>query len=598
MLAKKLNSSQHSFHYHLLPFGDHKLCHLNDTRLSYLSRSFKIPAQKRKFSVGHIKMQPREVLVSAVATVEPKISFKSDSRDDQRLHIGTCSERSQGVEHQSSSEEFTDVDDREKLRRMRISKANKGNTPWNKGRKHTPETLRKIREKTRLAMQNPKVKMKLVNLGHAQSKETRIKIGVGVRMGWNKRREKLMLQETCHFDWQSLIAEASRRGLNGEEELQWDSYKILDEQLEREWLESVEERKRSPRPKGSKRAPKSADQRRKISEAIAAKWADPGYRDRVYTGLSKYHGTPIGADNPRRRHKRTSSNTNTSKKKKNVADISARNTTKSTTQKAIKKRSKMPIYTDPLASSKLEMIKNIRADRENKKAEAITRAKLLIAEAEKAAKALEIAATKSPLAQASLIETRKLIAEAIQSIESIEGLFDENNLNILSSQTVSNVEREVDMKSDGLFTKNQIEINGSRTLISNFDDISDSTFEKFNLQELLNHEDELLPSSSYDVEIMNDKEYLKELLNTGINLSQTKPLQKKVEPSSFTHQLDHLTPNGSSIKHENLVRNGAESELWEKEKPPKSTREGNIPKSINSTKKWVRGKLVEMTEED
>lgn len=154
------------------------------------------------------------------------------------------------------------------------------------------------------------------------------------------------------------------------------------------------------------------------------------------------------------------------------------------------------------------------------------------------------------------------------------------------------------MKSDGLFTKNQIEINGSRTLISNFDDISDSTFEKFNLQELLNHEDELLPSSSYDVEIMNDKEYLKELLNTGINLSQTKPLQKKVEPSSFTHQLDHLTPNGSSIKHENLVRNGAESELWEKEKPPKSTREGNIPKSINSTKKWVRGKLVEMTEED
>jgi hypothetical protein len=30
------------------------------------------------------------------------------------------------------------VDERERLRRMRISKANKGNTPWNKGRKHTP----------------------------------------------------------------------------------------------------------------------------------------------------------------------------------------------------------------------------------------------------------------------------------------------------------------------------------------------------------------------------------------------------------------------------------------------------------------------------
>ncbi|KAL7233301.1 hypothetical protein ACSBR1_017015 [Camellia fascicularis] len=66
------------------------------------------------------------------------------------------------------------------------------------------------------------------------------------------------------------------------------------------------------------------------------------------------------------------------------------------------------------------MIKNIRAERaaaENKKTEAIERAKLLIAEAEKAAKALEAAATKSPLAQASLIETRNLIAKAIQSIE-------------------------------------------------------------------------------------------------------------------------------------------------------------------------------------
>ncbi|KAI5336616.1 hypothetical protein L3X38_015884 [Prunus dulcis] len=57
-----------------------------------------------------------------------------------------------------------------------------GNTPWNKGMKHSPETLQLIRERTRLAMQNPKVKMKLVNLGHAQSNETRVKIGLGVRI--------------------------------------------------------------------------------------------------------------------------------------------------------------------------------------------------------------------------------------------------------------------------------------------------------------------------------------------------------------------------------------------------------------------------------
>lgn len=94
-------------------------------------------------------------------------------------------------------------------------------------------------------------------------------------MGWQRRREKLILQETCHFEWQNLIAEGSRRGYKGEEELQWDSYQILDEELKKEWLESVEQRKKMPRPVGNRRAPKSAAQRRKISESISAKWADP-----------------------------------------------------------------------------------------------------------------------------------------------------------------------------------------------------------------------------------------------------------------------------------------------------------------------------------
>lgn len=94
-------------------------------------------------------------------------------------------------------------------------------------------------------------------------------------MRWQKRREKMTLQETCLYEWQNLIAEASRRGYLGEEELQWDSYKILSEKLEVEWVESIEQRKATRRPKGSKRAPKSPEQKRKIAEAIAAKWADP-----------------------------------------------------------------------------------------------------------------------------------------------------------------------------------------------------------------------------------------------------------------------------------------------------------------------------------
>lgn len=93
-------------------------------------------------------------------------------------------------------------------------------------------------------------------------------------MGWQRRRKKLLLQETCYFEWQNLIAESSRRGFDGEDELQWNSYEVLNEQLKEAWLESVEKRKSMPRPKGSKRAPKSAEQKRKISEAISRKWAD------------------------------------------------------------------------------------------------------------------------------------------------------------------------------------------------------------------------------------------------------------------------------------------------------------------------------------
>ncbi|KAI0516394.1 hypothetical protein KFK09_009067 [Dendrobium nobile] len=88
-----------------------------------------------------------------------------------------------------------------------------------------------------------------------------------------------------------------------------------------------------------------------------------------------------------------------------------------------KRKNSAPSYKDPMSSAKFELLKKIKAERaemESKKIEATMRAKLLIAEAERAAKALEVAALKSPLAKASLLETRKLIAEANLSLRSIE----------------------------------------------------------------------------------------------------------------------------------------------------------------------------------
>lgn len=74
-------------------------------------------------------------MIKAVATLEStRVSLSGEGFN---LKVDADSALS-GSEHQLSSEDLTELNEREKLRRMRISKANKGNTPWNKGRKHSP----------------------------------------------------------------------------------------------------------------------------------------------------------------------------------------------------------------------------------------------------------------------------------------------------------------------------------------------------------------------------------------------------------------------------------------------------------------------------
>ncbi|KAB2007774.1 hypothetical protein ES319_D10G053900v1 [Gossypium barbadense] len=491
------------------------------------------------------------------------------------FHVGHLENHSGKLQPESwkTGDSDDELDEREKLRRMRISKANKGNTPWNKGRKHSAETLQRIRERTKLAMQNPKVKMKLVNLGHAQSKETREKIGEGVRMGWERRREKLMLQETCHFEWMNLIAEASRKGYLGEEELRWDSYKILDEQLTKEWLESVEQRKSMPRPKGSNRAPKSPEQRKKIAEAIAAKWADPDYRKRVCSGLAKYHGIPSGAERKPKRKPAAGTQSKQSPPKRKASDTnySSGSETISPIERLRIRRRNKPLYKDPMASSKLEMLKNLRAQRaaeELKKTEAVERARLLIAEAEKAAKALEVAAMKSHVARASLIETRKLIAEAIQSIESIEIRHvssDENSgyISVDSAEPVSHVENKMQSESSGSDQAEQKEVNGTKHEEYNF---SNFIFPKIvngdNAKELTSP-----CSNNHSISTLN--------FESSINSDSSK-------------QVGHLETNGMIQHEKNPMLNGTEVELKNNDVPSKA---------VAVTKKWVRGRLVEVTEE-
>ncbi|XP_048419885.1 uncharacterized protein LOC125468317 isoform X2 [Pyrus x bretschneideri] len=487
--------------------------------------------------------------------------------------------------------------------------------------------------------------MKLVNLGHAQSEETRVKIGLGVRIGWQRRREKLSLQENCCFDWQNLIAEASRQGHDGEEELQWDSYKILDEKLTEEYLESVEQRKIMRRPKGSKRAPKSLEQRRKISQAISAKWNDPNYRDRVCSALAKYYDTSYGPDRkPKKKPSSSSESTRRIPAKKKVSEKTNFSSSEIKIQKQrLRLRSKAPMYKDPLASSKMEMIKNIRAQRaaaETQKREAVERARLLIAEAEKAAMALEVAATKSPVARASLIETRQLIAEAIQFIESIGtaqiSSSENEDPSVASNEAISRDEKEtytgVGAEADngsvngtqtlsshgneepifasyevisegeeepctavaGRTEAGNVKINGTKTLSSTNED---SSFGNFTSEDMLDAEEDLSPLQDM-LNALEDPAPLEDMLNSEEDLPPPSTSGYGLPPFGFEDlikQLDRsnepneLQPNGDSECSKNLQLNGTKVQSREEETPCK-------PASA-ATKKWIRGRLVEVGEE-
>ncbi|XP_047960321.1 uncharacterized protein LOC125205437 [Salvia hispanica] len=538
------------------------------------------------FTSGRAGVWRGRLTIKAVGTLEiASVTCKSGGvkRLQNVLMMDVDSVRSNSTEiepPQSSSEDSTDVDERERLRRMRISKANKGNTPWNKGRKHSPETLRRIKERTRLAMQNPKVKAKLINLGHAQSEKTRLKIGAGVRLGWEKRRKKLMVQDTCYYSWQNLIAETARKGLQGEEQLQWDSYKILDKELQQEWQQSVEKRRSMPRLKGSKRAPKSAEQKRKISEAIAAKWADPEYRTRVYSGLAKYHGIPEGTEWKRKRKppgERQTQNRGRKDKDNDKDENNDTRKTKSVNQRIRAKRSKAPSYKDPLASTKLEMLKNIRAKRaaavDDPKTEAVMKAKSLIAEAEKAAKALEIAAKTSPLAHASLMESRMLIAEAHKLIESIES--EDATASVEDENGIQNLENETYADEQNLELIEPMKVNGVHSISEDLEESDSFSFDEFIFADFINGNSN--GSSPYPLETEA----------TGSNGCISSVLDGMINGSGSTCADNKPNPNGISAHKQTPVVNRLEPE---DEKVAK--REANV------TKKWVRGRLVEVEEEE
>ena len=196
----------------------------------------------------------------------------------------------------------------------------------------------------------------------------------------------------------------------------------------------------------------------------------------------------------------------------------------------------------------------------------------MIAEAEKAAKALEVAAEKSPIARASLIETRKLIAEAIRSINSIETEKSSEG-STLPQEEMGNSPEDPPVKPDNKLghelaeeiptETRPIKVNGTRTLTpSSKEEGFRFSNGNSNSQDVTNTDNALFPVSSLTL------------------LSSATEIGKSSE----------IDPDGCDDQEKPVV-NGAENvktNLTKQALPVKA--------ATTITKKWVRGRLVEVAE--
>lgn len=96
-------------------------------------------SKELNFDVRHLEVRRGGLLIKAVATLEPTKGLVQNKNGHKGCDVPPIANSSsfQTIELESSSEDLKELDEREKMRRLRISKANKGNTPWNKGRKHS-----------------------------------------------------------------------------------------------------------------------------------------------------------------------------------------------------------------------------------------------------------------------------------------------------------------------------------------------------------------------------------------------------------------------------------------------------------------------------
>ncbi|CAN4096959.1 unnamed protein product [Withania somnifera] len=135
-----------------------------------------------------------------------------------------------------------DVNEKEVGRRRKIGLANRGKVPWNKGRKHSPETREKIRQRTKEALSDPKIRRKMSECPRSLSNQTKIKIRLSLRKLWGERLKWKRSKEKFFHSWAESIANAAKVGGSDQEELEWDSYDKIKREIAHEQLQLAAEK--------------------------------------------------------------------------------------------------------------------------------------------------------------------------------------------------------------------------------------------------------------------------------------------------------------------------------------------------------------------
>lgn len=228
--------------------------------------------------------------------------------------------------------------------------------------------------------------------------------------------------------------------------------------------------------------------------------------------------------------------------------------------------------------------------------------RLLIAEAEKAAKALEVAAEKSPIAQASLLETRKLIAEAIQSLETIDTQKTQDcNVPLVS------LSEEVNKESESTFQvgnhSQMVHINGHTTSSTVYKLSGD--FGYLSLDRPVNGDPELqlasLPfslNSQMNQYSSSNQEKETEQYESSENKTEDSPAEEETLSRSVSPALDEtLSRSDCPAEDETLSRSDSPAGDETLSKSDSPAEDETQLRSPIATKKWVRGRLVEVNEE-